>query len=172
MKPSQIIAVDNIEMEALPSARDRLMWFYRDLVGLTFIEDTLNFDCLRFRSALLELRIVLSERARVEAVRRQALVSVRSLEDTARVLEEESIHFEQIRGWNWTDRRLSLLDPGGNRVELKQEWRRGVFDTRRDQRRELGPPATDEPSDKKTKNGADTGEPSGYIDLRSESGRS
>ena len=164
MRPSQIIAVDTVAMQAPSAARERLIWFYRDLVGLTFIEDTLNSGCLRFRSALLELRIVLDDVARVDAVRRQALVSVRSIEDTALALDEEGIAYERVSGWGWSDRRLSLLDPGGNRVELKQEWRRGVFDPRREMGREAGPRGPQSPLVKKSKKGSDTADPTGYID--------
>ncbi len=164
MRPSQIIAVDTVVMQASPAAGERLIWFYRDLVGLTLIEETLDTDHLGFQSALLELRIELREDPTSHAVRRQGLFSVRSLEETAKTLEEEGMPYDRVRGWSWTDRRLSLLDPGGNRVELKQEWRRGVFEARRPLGREGGPSGLADRSDKKFENGADRGGPIGYID--------
>ena len=129
MRPSQIIAIDRVRLEGPVAARDRLIWFYRDLVELVFVEDTLNSSALRFRSARLELYIDLSDRPKVDPHRRRALLSVRSLEATAAVLDEEGVAYQPLSGWGWSDRRLSLLDPGGNRVELKQEWRRGVLPT-------------------------------------------
>jgi hypothetical protein len=82
---------------------------------------------LRFRSARVELRILLKPDPDVDPVRRRAVVSVRSLEAVAATLDERGMAYTRLSGLTWTDRRLSLLDPGGNRVELKQEWRYGVF---------------------------------------------
>ncbi|MCP4247570.1 MAG: hypothetical protein GY778_11025 [bacterium] len=57
----------------------------------------------------------------------KATLSVRSLPTTAERLSEDGINYLPVSGMTFTDRRLSLLDPAGNRVELKQEWRHGTF---------------------------------------------
>lgn len=156
MRLSQIIAIDRVAMEAPPAARERLIWFYRDLVGLTFVEDTLNQERLRFKSAELELRVLLRDEPRLEQSRRRAVVSVECLETTIAVLDEERIPYQGLSGLNGTDRRVALLDPGGNRVELKQEWRRGVFPTPEERAREERRRTRQEVIAKKSKNGADT----------------
>lgn len=170
MRPSQIIAIDAVEMEARPEARERLIWFYGEVVGLLFVEDPSDPDLLRFGSHRLELRVRLRDRPRSDEVRRRALVSVRSLDDTAGVLEKEGIALQRLSGLTWTDRRISLVDPGGNRVELKQEWRRGVFPTDAEQARARR--LRLEGRDKKPEMSGDKQEPSGYSTERSESGRS
>ena len=127
MRPSQILAIDTVGMQAEPECQERLIWFYRDLVGLTFIERPGNRGFLLFSSARRELRIDLIRHAMAEQVRRRALLSVQSLDGVAEVLEAERMPHQPISGISPTDRRISLLDPAGNRVELKQEWRREVF---------------------------------------------
>ncbi len=142
MRPSQINAIDRIELEAAPQARDELIWFYRDLVELEIDESSSDDTVLRFRSARVELRIKLIENPRLDSVRRRALISVRSVIATAEVLDERHLEYTRVTGFNWSDRRLSLLDPGGNRVELKQEWRSDVFGPVGDQTLEGGDSAT------------------------------
>ena len=127
MRPSQILAIDTVNMQAEPACRERLIWFYRDLVGLTLVEDPGNREFLVFSSARRELRIDLVHQAVIEKVRRRALISVRSLDDVADVLEEEGMPHQRVSGMTATDRRITLPDPAENRVELKQEWRMGVF---------------------------------------------
>ncbi len=127
MRPSQIQAVDHIVMEAHPSTQEGLIWFYRDLVGLELSADYAEGLMLSFQSARIRLEIRLMESPRVHENGCRLVVSVRDLEWVGKVLEAERIAYQPLSGMTWTDRRLTLLDPGGNRVELKQEWRRGVF---------------------------------------------
>lgn len=148
MRPSQIIAIARVRLEGPVAARERLIWFYRDLVGLVFIEDMLNPSVLRFQSAQLDLHIELSDRPKIDPSCRRALLSVRSLEATATVLDEEGVAYQPLSGWTWSDRRLALLDPGGNRVELKQEWRRGVFPAPGERALAEADPAADTVADK------------------------
>ena len=127
MRPSQILAIDTVGMQAEPECQERLIWFYRDLVGLNFVERPGNLEFLLFSSARRELRIDLIQHPLVEKVRRRALLSVQSLDQVAEVLEYERMPHQPISGISRTDRRITLLDPAQNRVELKQEWRRDVF---------------------------------------------
>ncbi|MFQ5489088.1 MAG: hypothetical protein ACE5GE_00085 [Phycisphaerae bacterium] len=127
MRPSQILAIDTVDMEAEPGCRDRLIWFYADLVGLDLEEKLGHQGLLLFSSARRVLRINLVHQAVVEKVRRRALLSVQSLEAVAELLEAEAMPHQRVSGMSATDRRITLLDPAENRVELKQEWRAGVF---------------------------------------------
>ena len=95
-------------------------------MGLTPVSLDAAAGQLEFRSAQMELRIAIKPAPQVEPNRRRALVSVGSLERVIEELEERRIAHTRISGVDWTDRRVSLLDPAGNRVELKQEWRPGV----------------------------------------------
>ena len=126
MRPSQINALERIALEAPQGIEQQLIEFYRDLVGLTLLEQSRG-EGLLFQSGRVELRILLRADPRVVPIARRALISVRSLSATAEALEERRVSVTAVSGVAWSDRRLSLVDPGGNRVELKQEWRAGVF---------------------------------------------
>ncbi len=151
MRPSQIQAIERINMQAAPEVRDRLIDFYGELVGLEPIES--DASVLRFKSASLELWIAMTPDFAPDGNRRRALFSVRSLPTTAKLLLEEGIDYLPISGMNFTDRRLSLLDPGGNRIELKQEWRPGTFpepsDAKRPRTEPIQPAGRTEKSRKK-----------------------
>lgn len=126
MKPSQINAMDRITLEAPDGVEEELRWFYVDLVGLTQDPAESGAAVLRFRSAQVELRIEIKPVPKIDSNRRRATVSVGSLRWVMDRLDERRIGYTRMSGLGWTDRRISMLDPGGNRVELKQEWRSGV----------------------------------------------
>lgn len=123
MNESRIQAVDHVHLQAGLGLEQELTWFYGEVALLEPLPpDPLFPGRIRFRSHRLELRISLCERPLVEAVACRLTVRVPSLEDTASVLDERSMAFERLTGTMWTDRRLEVLDPGGNRVAFKQEW--------------------------------------------------
>ena len=126
MRPSQINAIDRIAMEAPVGVEDELCWFYGDLVGLERVSLDQSANELGFRSARIELRIEIKPEPRIEPTRRRALISVGSLVWVIEQLDGRGLAYVRLSGLNRTDRRVSLLDPAGNRVELKQEWRPGV----------------------------------------------
>lgn len=126
MRPSQINALERIVLEAPEGVDRELAWFYGDLVGLTPVSADVGAGVLEFRSARVELRIEIRSDPRIEPRRRRALISVGSLEWVIQELAERRVAYTRISGLDWADRRVSLLDPAGNRVELKQEWRPGV----------------------------------------------
>jgi hypothetical protein len=100
------------------------------LAGLECVEDSdgeAAVPLLRFRSERIELRIRLVERPHLEPVTCRVVLLVASLARAAELLTEQKMDFTRIRGIQYTDRRLSLLDPGGNRVELKQAWPYGML---------------------------------------------
>lgn len=128
MRLSQIVAVDHVELEGVPGAVGDLLWLYQDLVGLTLmasesVEPTgPPGTLLRFRSGNIELRYRLRPDPVVEPVACRLTVEVPLLGRIEAVLLERSWPYQRLRGLRRTDRRLSLLDPGGNRIEIKQHW--------------------------------------------------
>ncbi len=126
MKPSQINAIDRVTLEAPEGVEEELCWFYGDLVGLTQDLAEPQDGELCFRSAHVELRIEIKAAPKIESNRRRTTVSVAALQWVMDRLDERRIGYTRVSGLGWTDRRISLLDPAGNRVELKQEWRSGV----------------------------------------------
>jgi len=122
MAESRIHAVDHVHLEAPPEAREGLCWFYNELIGLTELAAGEGGDgVLRFKSGQLELRIRLSPDARVEPVDERATFFVSSLAEAEAELRERRMTYELLRGFDWTDRRISVLDPAGNRVCLRRD---------------------------------------------------
>ncbi len=123
MKPSRIHAVDHIHIEAPREAEEALVWFYTEVGGLDLVSVS---ECegsgVRFRSARLELRIALIAEPVVERVACRVTMVVPSLDEAMQLLVDRSIEFQPISGLSYTDRRVGLADPAGNRVELKQHW--------------------------------------------------
>ena len=123
MKPSRIHAVDHVHLEAPHGARDALDWFYVEVGGLDALPGRgPNPDQLRYRSERLELRIALRERPKIEAVACRLTLLVPCLARVGDQLEERGVSYERLTGITFTDRRLGMHDPGGNRVELKLGW--------------------------------------------------
>ena len=120
---SQIVAVDHVNLQADPGVEPDLVWLYRDVVGLALIEaSSTERPCVRFKSGDIELRYGLVPEPNLEPVACRLTVEVPSLTLAEASLIERGIQFERIRGLNHTDRRYSLLDPAGNRIEIKQQW--------------------------------------------------
>jgi len=126
-RPSRINALERITLQAPPGTEEGLTWFYRDILELTPDSVVTGAGLLCFRSAGVELRIEIRPHARVERLRRRAVIAVPSLPAVAAVLGKQGIAFHPTRGLCWSDQRLALLDPGGNRIELKQQWPEGLF---------------------------------------------
>lgn len=118
---SQIIAVDDIELESKADARDELIWFYAQLIGLHDATEE-NAEALRFRSHEFELRIRLVPEPKLEPLHVRLHLWVASLSAIKTELRDRRIAFEEHHGITGTDRRIHLLDPGGNRVEIRQGW--------------------------------------------------
>lgn len=122
-----LIAVDHVELQAPPGRELQLHWFYGDVVGLRLIEDSAKSestypDRIRFRSDRLELRITIVENPIIESVACRAFFEVLSLAEVAEMLDGEGYEYDLFRGLRFTDRHLSLLDPGGNRIILRRHW--------------------------------------------------
>lgn len=128
MNPSRIQAVDHVEMEALPAAKEALQWFYGELLELEERPYKSNgSEGLCFKSERIELRIRLTDSAHIDERSVRVTVAVDSMDDVAACLEERRVSHSIIQGFRQSDRRLQVLDPAGNRVELKQGYRMDVF---------------------------------------------
>lgn len=123
MRRTEVIAINPVVMEAHPDRAERLAWFYVHMVGLRARtpshghDDTFEFD-----ADLGQLRIHLKPDARTSPNARKALVAVPNLPAVAARLSKSHLPFNTIRDFCFTGRKLSLLDPGGNRLELQQHW--------------------------------------------------
>ena len=123
MKSSRIQAVDHIHVEARPGLEEELIRFYTEVGGLECVADgDGDPPGLCFRSAHLQLHIRLVDNPRVEPLARRMTLAVESLAETSKLLEERSISYLRLPGLWYTDSRLSVCDPAGHRVELKQQW--------------------------------------------------
>jgi hypothetical protein len=102
------------------------VWLYRDVIGLKLVPppfDAREYDSrLRFRSGDIELRYQLRQSPETEPLACRLVVKAASLHSTQTALRARRIVFVRLRGMDGTDRRLSMLDPAGNRIEVKQDW--------------------------------------------------
>lgn len=123
-RESRIIAVDHVNLEAPPGLRDQLTFTYVELGQLDPLPWTAQDDTagLRFGSEGIELWIREREAPRIEAIKPRIRIAVDKLADVEAALEERHIEFDRVSGIGITDRRVSLLDPAGNRLEFKQAW--------------------------------------------------
>ena len=63
------------------------------------------------------------DRPKIERIARVATISVRSLAEVGEMLGRgPGCLTIEVGGLSYTDRRIWVHDPAGNRVELKQEW--------------------------------------------------
>lgn len=121
MIESRIVAVDHVHLEASPEACENLRWFYGELTGLTDLQPKeWQGELLRFKSERIELRIRLTQMPRLEQIAHAATILVVSLDETCALLDDRRLPFDRLSSVAFSDRRISLLDPGGNRVALKQ----------------------------------------------------
>lgn len=129
-RKGQIEAVEHIQMRARADLRDRLLWFYREIAMLDPVADHVDSGCLRLKSSLIELRIELVEDSAIDPMvdptvnpmARRMTLRIPCLDVAADLLSEHKIEFAFISGISWTDRRLVVHDPAGNRVEFRRKW--------------------------------------------------
>lgn len=123
MKQSRILAVEHVNLEAPPGLNEDLTWFYAEVAGLDPVGDVgVDAPRLRFKSAQIEVRIHIKNDPRIDPVVCRATILVRCLSETNEQFDERKIACVPLCGLAFMDRRIAVLDPAGNRVELKQEW--------------------------------------------------
>lgn len=120
MLVSRILAIDDVCLMACEVGVEQLHWFYGDLLGLMFLPSESDEERLAFcgypRSGP-RVHLGLNRRIENRRLRRQLLVEVPSLFDLAEILKENGMYLIWSRGWSFYDRRLTTLDPAGNRIE-------------------------------------------------------
>lgn len=124
MFESRIVAVDHVNLEAPVATEEEIRWFYGEVGLLDEVQAVSTTERLVFKSARIELRVRLREHPRVEAIDCRVAILVPSLSEATDLLDDRKVPYESHSGIRWTDRRISLLDPGGNRVEFHQYWPR------------------------------------------------
>lgn len=124
MPESRILAVEHVKLEGRAGGEEALRWFYQEVVGLGLVEEPPQpSPRLRFRSAELELRYAILPEPLIEVIDHRVTLVVNSLERTRTLLDQAGAEYAVVTGLCYTDRWLSLLDPGGNRVAIRQAWR-------------------------------------------------
>ena len=124
MRHSRIQAVDHVNIESPFGLDDKLRWFYGEVAELEERPPDAKMGAgICFRSERIELRIRFSPEPRIESVECRVLVGVSSIDEAAERLVERKTPFQPLSGLAGSDRRIQVLDPAGNRVELRQAHR-------------------------------------------------
>jgi catechol 2,3-dioxygenase-like lactoylglutathione lyase family enzyme len=124
MRESRILAVAHVELQTHAGREEALRWFYNELIGLEVVDEPSHTPPrLRFRSAELELRYSFVPAPNIDEIAHRVTLLVGSLRAARKALEQARMAYTPITGTAFTDRFLSLVDPGGNRVAVRQTWR-------------------------------------------------
>ncbi len=124
MRHSRIQAVDHVNLESPRGLDDELRWFYGEIAELEeWPLDARMGPGICFRSERIELRIRFSPEPRIESVECRVMVGIPSIDEAAERLSELKTPFQRLSGLAVSDRRIQVLDPAGNRVELRQAQR-------------------------------------------------
>jgi catechol 2,3-dioxygenase-like lactoylglutathione lyase family enzyme len=121
MNPPRLLAIENVHLTAPAASRAALVEFYVDLLGFEHLDDADGPDRVKLRGLPRSgprLLIDLVEEPADKPMRRRALLQVDGLGQYAEALKDRRIPYEWVRGWFFFDRRICLLDPGGNWIEL------------------------------------------------------
>jgi len=128
MEPSRIQAVDHVNLEAPYGVDEGMRWFYAEVAVLEEVScDDPAPNRLCFISRQIELRVNFVDSPDIDPLEPRVTIFVPSLSEVAERLEERSVPYTTLTGLMYTDRRLEVHDPAGNRVVLKQETHGGVF---------------------------------------------
>ncbi|NLX21125.1 MAG: hypothetical protein GXY55_05545 [Phycisphaerae bacterium] len=120
MDTPRILAISDVRMTAPPAAREGIRDFYVTFVGLEPL-DGQEAPALVFLGRPRtgpRLIVSITDEHCEPLPRRQLLVQVANLAESAEDLLERAVPFAWSRGWTSFDRRLALQDPAGNWVEL------------------------------------------------------
>ena len=120
-----IVAIDDVEMEASSDCEPRLRWFYGEFINLETLPERTDpggVRVLRFKSERIELHISLMDSPAIDSVECRGRFLVPSVHDAVEMLQEHSYPFRLVRGLSFTDLSIDLLDPAGNRVEVRRFW--------------------------------------------------
>ncbi len=122
----RLVAIADVFIESHPSLFEQMHWFYGELIDLrtaATIHDRGEPPTeIRFRSDRHDLCIALTDFPKIESIDVRVICEVPSLEDVTDQLTERKYDHDRLHGLAHTDRRLHLLDPAGNRVEIRRLW--------------------------------------------------
>ena len=121
MDTPRILAIEDVHLCSPPTVEADLRIFYTGLLGLDLMGEAPGTSLIGFRGyprSGPQLIVTLTTDPQAHSPRRQVLVQVASLRECAEALSDRGIAFEWSQGWSFYDRRLLILDPAGNRVEL------------------------------------------------------
>lgn len=121
MRASRIQAVDHVNLESPFGLDEDLRWFYGEVAELEEKPwEAPHGPGICFGSEQIELRIRFSTEALIEAVDCRVILAVASIEDATAMLSERHVECYCVSGLSWSNRRIQVLDPAGNRIGLKQ----------------------------------------------------
>lgn len=121
MDTPRILAIDDVHLWSPSAAVKETRGFYVDLLGFDPLPADTGGEAMRFRGwprSGPKLVIRLGTDPATAPARRHVLIQVADLVECAATLGERGICFEEVHGWSFHDRRLTMLDPAGNRVEV------------------------------------------------------
>lgn len=122
----QLIAIADVFIESHPDFFEPMDWFYGELIALRRVEplDDMGESPaeVRFRSDQHDLHVRFTDIPKIEPVAVRVMCEVPFLEDVAEVLTDRKYEHDWLRGLARTDRRIQLLDPAGNRIEIRKRW--------------------------------------------------
>lgn len=120
MSTPRLLAIDDVRLTAPPAAAHQVAEFYTQVVGLRLLAPEPEDARLVFcgYSVVKPRLIVHLVEERPADSRGVVQVVVRSLAEVEELIQERGIEPDWTRHLSHFDRRLTILDPAGNRAEL------------------------------------------------------
>jgi catechol 2,3-dioxygenase-like lactoylglutathione lyase family enzyme len=120
METPRLVAIDDVRLAAPPDLATQVAEFYTTVIGLQMVAPRPEEPTLVFRgysSAKPRLRILLTT-APPPGLRGHVQVQVAALEPVQDLVADRGLEAWTTQNLSFFDRRLRILDPAGNRVEL------------------------------------------------------
>jgi catechol 2,3-dioxygenase-like lactoylglutathione lyase family enzyme len=120
METPRLLAIDDVCLAAPPELAARIADFYTSIVGLRLLDPKPEDPVLVFRGyspVKPRLRVALADQSEPE-LRGYVQIHVPSLDPIHELASEHGVESCTTQRLSYYDRRLLLLDPAGNRVEL------------------------------------------------------
>jgi len=121
----RLLAVGPVTIDAQWRLRAETEQFYAVLIGLGWpqvVVEPSGWGLLAFDLDGPDLRVRLTRRPRIWANRPRVVIEIPDLHGLCCRLRAEDVPYQFMHGWCWTDQRIGLWDPSGNRLEVKRLW--------------------------------------------------
>jgi len=120
METPRLIAIDDVRLAAPPDLATQVAEFYTTVIGLRIVAPRPEEPTLIFRGySAVKPRLVVELTAEPQAsLRGLVQVQVASLEPAQEKVVKRGLEAWSTQNLSFFDRRLTILDPAGNRVEL------------------------------------------------------